>query len=116
MDDIHETRLELNKALIIEEDMWLQRSRNNWLKAGDKNTTFFHTKASNCLQHKTISRVLDSNNMWIEDEDQIGQAFVQYFDDLFTSLKPRIERELMDAIQSKVSNRMNATLIREFHG
>lgn len=29
LDDIHETRLELNKALAIKEDMWLQRSRNN---------------------------------------------------------------------------------------
>lgn len=76
LDDIHETRLELNKALIIEKDMWLQRSRNNWLKARDKNTTFFHTKASNRLQHNTISRLMDSNNVWIEDEDQIGRVFV----------------------------------------
>lgn len=49
LEDIHETRLELNKALAIEEDMWLKRSRNNWLKGGDKNITFCHTKASNCL-------------------------------------------------------------------
>jgi len=49
LDDLLETRLELNKALAIEEDMWLQRSSNCWLKVGDKNTSFFHTKASNCL-------------------------------------------------------------------
>ncbi|XP_050281196.1 uncharacterized protein LOC126722089 [Quercus robur] len=114
LNDIHEVRLELNKALAIEEDMWLQRSRNSWLKAGDKNTTFFHTKASNRMQRNTIARVLDSNNVWIEDEEQIGHEFVQYFAGLFTSSNPRIEGELIDAIQPKVLDRMNASLIREF--
>lgn len=44
---IHAMKMELNKWLGIEEEMWHQRSHNNWLKAEDKNTTFFHTKASN---------------------------------------------------------------------
>ena len=47
LDSLHALKMELNKWLGIEEEMWHQRSRNNWLKAGDKNTTFFHTKASN---------------------------------------------------------------------
>lgn len=90
LNDLHAIRLELNKALAIEEDMWRQRSRNCWLKAGDKNTTFFHTKASNRLQRNTIARVLDSNNVWIEDEEQIGHEFIQYFTDLFSSSEPRL--------------------------
>lgn len=84
------------------------------MKVGDKNTTFFHTKASNRLQRNTISRLLDSNNVWIEDEKQIGRVFIQYFGDLFTSSEPRIEEELIDAIQPKVLDKMNALLIREF--
>lgn len=114
LNDIHEVRLELNRALAIEEDMWLERSKNSWLKAGDKNTNFFHTKASNRLQCNTITKVLDSNDMWIEDEEQIGHEFVRYFDGLFTSSTPRIEGEPIDAMQPKVSNRMNALLNREF--
>ena len=51
-------------------------SRNNWLKVGDKNTTFCHSKGSNRLQRNTISRLLDSNNVWIEDEEQIGRVFM----------------------------------------
>lgn len=66
LNDIHEVRLELNRALAIEEDMWLERSRNSWLKAGDKSTTFFHTKASNRLQRNTITRVLDSNSRHVD--------------------------------------------------
>ena len=47
LEAIHAMKVELNRWLGIEEKMWHQRSRNNWLRAGDKNTTFFHTKALN---------------------------------------------------------------------
>ena len=47
LESIHAMKMELNRWLGIEEEMWHQRSRNSWLKAGDKNTTFFHAKALN---------------------------------------------------------------------
>ena len=47
LEAIHAMKVELNRWLGIEEKMWHQRSRNNWLRAGDKSTTFFHTKALN---------------------------------------------------------------------
>ena len=78
MEEIHATKVELNRWLGIEEEMWRQRSRNNWLKAEDRNTTFFHTKGSNRFQRNTISRIMDANNGWREDGDQIGQKFVSY--------------------------------------
>lgn len=47
-----ETRLstELDEWLSREELLWKQRSRMDWLKEGDKNTTFYKLKAS---QRKT---------------------------------------------------------------
>ena len=54
MKEVQEMKLELNKMLLIEEDMWNQWSKNCWLKASDKNTSFFHTKASNRHQCNTI--------------------------------------------------------------
>ena len=115
LEAIHATKMELNRWLGIEEKMWQQRSRNNWLKAGDKNITFFHTKASNRYQRNTISRIMDANNKWLEDVDQIGQAFVGYFEELFSTSRPKVEQEMIDAIHSKVTERMNSTLIQGFH-
>lgn len=72
LEEIHATKLEFNRWLGIEQEMWHQRSKNNWLKAGDRNTTFFHTKATNRYQRNTISKIMDANNRWLEDVDQIG--------------------------------------------
>lgn len=50
MDNIRQVRQALNAWLDMEEVMWKQRSQNNYLKEGDRNTSFFHAKASNMKQ------------------------------------------------------------------
>jgi len=40
-----------------EEEMWYQRSRQNWLTDGDKNTAFFHQKATQRRRTNTIHRL-----------------------------------------------------------
>jgi hypothetical protein len=40
MEEVH------NKLLLEEEESWRQKSRETWIKSGDKNTKFFHSYAS----------------------------------------------------------------------
>jgi hypothetical protein len=38
---------QIERMLEQEEIQWCRRSRANWIQNGDKNTTFFHSFASN---------------------------------------------------------------------
>ena len=44
----------------------------------------------------------------------IGNTFVEYFEQLFTSSQPTVGDELLEAIQTKVTDRMNSTLLQDF--
>lgn len=56
-ENLHEIRRvkeEINSMLYNEELHWRQRSRSLWLKAGDKNTKFFHQRTSQRRRKKII--------------------------------------------------------------
>ena len=64
---LRETRVELNCWSDKAEAMCHQRSRLSWQRFGDKNTCFFHSKASSRFQNNFIEGLLDSNDRWVED-------------------------------------------------
>ena len=78
-------RAEVNRLLNLGERMWKQRSCNPWLKEGDKNTRFFHAKASSRKQRNTIMGVMDKTNIWQENEDKISKVIIDYYQELFTT-------------------------------
>ena len=48
------TRTDLNCWLEKENEIWRQSSRLNWFQGGDRNTSFFHAKASARYQKNYI--------------------------------------------------------------
>lgn len=49
--------------------MWLQRSRIDWFQSGDRNTRYFHAKALTHLKKNLIEGLLDSNDVWQEEDN-----------------------------------------------
>ncbi|KAL5576089.1 hypothetical protein UlMin_017788 [Ulmus minor] len=47
-----------------EERYWRQRSKDTWLKCGDRNTKFFHQKASARKSKNSITGLIDNNEKW----------------------------------------------------
>lgn len=114
MADIENTRRELNRMLDMEEAMWHKRTHIAWLKQGNRNTSFFHTKASSRYQHNILLVIINKHGVWQEDVKDIGNVFLEYYESLFTSSNPTVSVELLDAIHPKVSAHMNSILTREF--
>lgn len=60
-DLVHSIEFDLNNLLEEEEIYWKQTSREEWLKWSDKNSKWFHRKASIRKNVNEISGILDFN-------------------------------------------------------
>ncbi|TYG71121.1 hypothetical protein ES288_D05G368800v1 [Gossypium darwinii] len=68
---IKEARYELGQLYDAEEKYWATRSRAQWLREGDKNTRFFHVRASGRRKKNSINRLKDEQGNWHEDKEGI---------------------------------------------
>ena len=94
--------------------MWKQRSRNNWLKDGDINTKYFHSRATQRNKHNYISGLEDDNGVWVEEDDRMGRLFEDYFSNLFTNSNPTSIDDILERIPPKVSKEVNLSLTQNF--
>lgn len=46
-----------------------------WLVSGDKNTSFFHVKASKCFQRKIIVGLCDEAGLW-QTKDRVMECIM----------------------------------------
>ncbi|KAL8483302.1 hypothetical protein ACS0TY_026115 [Phlomoides rotata] len=80
---IREKSGELDELLKLEEIWWFQRSRALWLKDGDRNTPFFHKKASQRRKRNIINRIKTEEEEWIVEEEGICAYLRSYYEDIF---------------------------------
>uniref|UniRef100_A0A803QNQ9 Reverse transcriptase domain-containing protein n=1 Tax=Cannabis sativa TaxID=3483 RepID=A0A803QNQ9_CANSA len=81
----------LDALLVKEEIFWKQRSRVNWLKAGDKNTKYFHNRASARKRTNFIKFLTLDDNSQVTSLNDITTTFAHFYTELFTSQGTNLE-------------------------
>ena len=104
----------LKDLLRKEERLWRQRSRAEWLKAGDQNTRYFHCRATQRKRRNQVYRLKDPNGMWTTSQSQVPQLFINYYSSLFTTSNPALIDPVVENIVPSVATEMNSRLVSEF--
>ena len=94
-----QAREDLDKYTLMEEIKWRQRSRINWLKAGDRNTKFFHCMATAKKRRNGLSHLMVDGNM-VSDKGEICDIVIAFYDKLYSSSSGS-SRPILDGLAFK---------------
>lgn len=67
-DQVRILKGEVYDLMVKEDCMWLQRSWVEWLKSGDMNTSYCHSRASQCNRRNFVSKLVLKDGIVIEEE------------------------------------------------
>ncbi|XP_073019412.1 uncharacterized protein [Primulina eburnea] len=76
-------RRELDKVLEQEELLWYQKSREDWIVSGDRNTKFYHASTMVRRSKNKIEALMEENGDWITEEDRLKIKVQDFYTSLF---------------------------------
>ena len=77
-------KVKLEEVLSQEEIIWLQKSSQDWLCLGDRNTIHFHQKTVSRRRCNNIAAIHDDLGVWIYKKEKIKDHAIQYFSSLYS--------------------------------
>ena len=110
--------LKINERLIElfhkEELMWRQRARLEWLSAGDRNTRFFHLRASQRRKRNMIKALANSLGVIIDDPGALRSMVSDFYKSLYTSEGVNKMDQVLSKVPAKVTQQMNDILLAPY--
>jgi hypothetical protein len=111
-------RFKLERLEEQQDLMWRQRAHANWLSQGDRNTSYFHSFASERKKKNTITKLKRDDGVVVEGEEGLKALVTDYYDSLFTPVTDPSHfgdlEEHLHSIQPRVTQQMNDSLCAEF--
>jgi hypothetical protein len=107
---IIELEKQLHEVFEKEEIMYRQRSRQDWLKAGDKNMKYFHNRASHWRRKNTVQALRREDGSLCTKNEEMGSLAQAFYHNLYTSEGLDGGDQVLDLINELVTNEMNTTL------
>ena len=100
-----------------EEEHLRLKSRSLWLKAGDKNTAFFHRQCRARLSQNHISEIITGDGVIIKGQDLLKQLASRHFQLMFQDdglIDQEVSSEFLDNVPSLVNAEDNHILRKPF--
>ncbi|KAK3198999.1 hypothetical protein Dsin_022414 [Dipteronia sinensis] len=89
---IKEIETQLDDLLACEEVYWKQMACVELFNEGNRNTRFFHMKASERKARNRIQGLFDNSGMWRSESKDLANVVISYFSNLFVRFSLRIFR------------------------
>uniref|UniRef100_A0A803P5W9 Reverse transcriptase domain-containing protein n=1 Tax=Cannabis sativa TaxID=3483 RepID=A0A803P5W9_CANSA len=102
--------LDLEETWKKKESMWRQKSREYWLKLGDRSTKFFYASAAIRRRRNKVWCSQDKEGRLRENPKEISGIINGYFTDLCTSFNPEIPNDLEKMYDNKIDEEVNRNL------
>lgn len=103
-------KIQLNFEIKKDKCYWEQRARVNWLKFGDRNTTFFYNQAIQHRRRNFIHKLKNEERREMEIIQEMEGIARSYFQNLFMSKARRNHNHLLSRIVRCISEEDNQRL------
>jgi hypothetical protein len=91
-----------------------QRSRVQWLREGDRNTTYFHAQASHRKRINKIGGLRRQDGSVCDSEVEDKMEVQAFYQTLYTSEGYNDMSELLNLVPTRVTSEMNSLLDKPF--
>lgn len=110
---LQSVQAELIKVLALEEKHWQQKEGMTWFKEGDRNTKFFHVQVKGRRKRLQLSRIQNSQGVWIEEVEEIATEAIKFFEEQFTETVVPSSFHIIDHVPNLIDMDQNSNLIRQ---
>ncbi|XP_023898698.1 uncharacterized protein LOC112010585 [Quercus suber] len=97
---VRELKKEIDELVDKEYRMWFQRSKALWAANGDKNSKFFHCRATQRKRKNSILKIHKADGEWSLDMEQVTEALITYFKELVFKSKFFLDCSILEASNS----------------
>jgi hypothetical protein len=100
----------LHQVYEREEIMYRQRSRQEWLKAGDRNTRYFQNRASHRKRKNTVRGLRRADGSLCNTNEGMRQMALAFYQELYSSDGSSNSDRVLQLIPGAITDEMNRAL------
>ncbi|XP_060200074.1 uncharacterized protein LOC132628293 [Lycium barbarum] len=107
---LNKTKADLVLHLKTVDAYWIQKAHLKWKLEGDENTKYFHSVVRGRRHHMKIHRIQNGDD-WLDEEDHIANAAVEFYQDLFSQSHAYIDlSKCWDIVDKDMINMVRVVL------